>query len=245
MREGNVATAVKEPDELGENYSDVVIPLKVHKTEIVAAAPTRERVQVKPKPLYDFIKRAFDIIISVICLTVGLPVYLIMILAIVIDDPGNPFFVQERVGLNGRVFKMVKLRTMRKDAEKIKVSLEEQNEYKSVHFKIENDPRVTKVGRFLRRTSLDETAQVLNLLTGSMTIVGPRPFIPSEQAQLPSDRLQVKPGLSCYWQLEDTTKMSDEEQLELDYRYIRERGIGTDLRIIWKTVCSVFGAKNC
>ncbi len=245
MRNGNAATAVKEPDELGENYSDVVIPLKVHKTEIVAAAPTRERVQVKPKPLYDFVKRVFDIVVALICLTVGLPVYLIMILTIVVDDPGNPFFVQERVGLNGRIFKMVKLRTMRKDAEKIKVNLAEQNEYKSVHFKIENDPRVTKVGRFLRRTSLDETAQVLNLLTGSMTIVGPRPFIPSEQEQLPDDRLQVKPGLSCYWQLEDTTKMSDGEQLELDYRYIRERGIGTDLKIIFETIKSIFKGGNC
>ncbi len=244
MREGNVATIEKDV-ELGGNYSDVVAPLKVHKTEIVAAVPTKERVQVEPKPLYDFVKRAFDIIVALICLTVGLPVYLIMILAIVIDDPGNPFFVQERVGLNGRVFKMVKLRTMRKDAEQIKVNLAEQNEYKSVHFKIENDPRVTRVGRFFRRTSLDETAQVLNLLTGSMTIVGPRPFIPSEQEQLPSDRLQVKPGLSCYWQLERTLDMNDEEQLELDYRYIRERGILTDLKIIWKTVCSVVGAKNC
>ena len=224
MREGSVATIEKDV-ELGENYSGVVSSLKVHKTEI-AATPTKERIEVESKPLYDFVKRVFDIVVALICLTVGLPVYLIMILAIVIDDPGNPFFVQERVGLNGRVFKMVKLRTMRKDAEKIKVNLTEQNEYKSVHFKIENDPRVTKVGRFLRRTSLDETAQVLNLLTGSMTIVGPRPFIPSEQEQLPSDRLQVKPGLSCYWQLADTAKMSDEEQLELDYRYIRERGVG-------------------
>ncbi len=244
MREGNVATIEKDVG-LGENYSDVVTPIKVHKTEIVAAAPTRERIEVKPKPLYDFVKRAFDIVVALICLTVGLPVYLIMILAIVIDDPGNPFFVQERVGFNGRVFKMVKLRTMRKDAEKIKVNLTEQNEYKSVHFKIENDPRVTKVGRFLRRTSLDETAQVLNLLTGSMTIVGPRPFIPSEQAQLPDDRLQVKPGLSCYWQLEDTTKMSDEEQLELDYRYIRERGVRTDLKIIFATIKSIFKGGNC
>ena len=78
-----------------------------------------------------------------------------------------------------------------------------------------------------------------------MTVIGPRPFIPSEQVQLPDDRLQVKPGLSCYWQLEDTTKMSDEEQLELDYRYIRERGVGTDLKIIWKTVLSVLTGKNC
>ena len=128
-------------------------------------------IEVKPKPVYDFFKRVFDIVVSLICLTVGLPVYLIIALAIVIDDPGNPFFVQERVGLNGRIFKMVKLRTMRKDAEKIKVNLAEQNEYKSVHFKMENDPRVTKVGRFLRKTSLDETAQVLNLLTGERDII--------------------------------------------------------------------------
>ena len=253
MREGNVATLEKEPIESDEYYSDVVIPLSqrrnpedVHKHgQAAVSAPSKERIEVKPKPVYDFVKRAFDIVVSLICLTVGLPVYLIMILAIVIDDPGNPFFVQERVGLNGRVFKMVKLRTMRKDAEQIKVNLAEQNEYKSVHFKIENDPRVTRVGKFLRRTSLDETPQVLNLLTGSMTVIGPRPFIPSEQSQLPDDRLQVKPGLSCYWQLADTTKMSDEEQLELDYRYIRERGIITDLKIIFETVKSIFKGGNC
>ena len=204
-----------------------------------------QRCEVTPKPLYDFIKRAFDIVVSLICLTVGLPVYLIMILAVVIDDPGNPFFVQDRVGKNGKVFKMVKFRSMRKDAEQIKVNLADQNEYASVHFKMENDPRVTRVGKFLRKTSLDETPQVLNLLTGSMTVIGPRPFIPSEQAQLPDDRLRVKPGLSCYWQLEDTTKMSDEEQLELDYRYIRERGVRTDSKIIFATIASIFKGKNC
>ena len=213
--------------------------------QVAVAAPPKEWIKVKRKPLYDFIKRTFDIVVSLICLTVGLPVYLIMILAIVIDDPGNPFFVQERVGLNGRVFKMVKLRTMRKDAEQIKVNLAEQNEYESVHFKIKNDPRVTRVGRFLRVTSLDETPQAINILLSQMTVIGPRAFVPSEQSLLPNDRLQVKPGLSCYWQLADTTKMSDEEQLELDYRYIRERGIGTDLKIIFATIASVFKGKNC
>lgn len=204
-----------------------------------------DAINVEPKPAYDFIKRIFDIIVSLICLTVGLPVYIIIAFAIMIDDPGNPFFVQERVGKNGKVFRMVKFRTMRKDAEEMKVNLSAQNEYKSVHFKIENDPRVTKAGKFLRKTSLDETPQVLNLLTGNMTVVGPRPFIPSEQVQLPDDRLQVKPGLSCYWQLADTAKMSDEEQLELDYRYIRERGVGTDLKIILATIKSIFKGGNC
>lgn len=182
MRDGSVATLEKEPIESGEYYSDVVIPLKrVHKAEIseqvVTAAPPKEWIEVKPKPVYDFVKRAFDIVVSLICLTVGLPVYLIMILAIVIDDPGNPFFVQERVGLNGRVFKMVKLRTMRKDAEQIKVNLAEQNEYESVHFKIKNDPRVTRVGKFLRATSLDETPQAINILLSQMTVIGERDII--------------------------------------------------------------------
>lgn len=97
----------------------------------------------------------------------------------------------------------------------------------------------------MRRTSLDEIMQVINLLTGSMTIVGPRPFIPSEQARLPKDRLCVKPGLSCYWQIADKTGMSDEEQLELDYRYIRERSLMTDIKIILKTIILVLERKNC
>ena len=134
-------------------------------------------IEVKPKPVYDFFKRVFDIAVSLICLTVGLPVYFIIALAIVIDDPGNPFFVQDRVGKNGKVFKMVKFRSMRKDAEQIKVNLAEQNEYASVHFKIENDPRVTKVGKFLRKTSLDETPQAINLLLSDMTVIGERDII--------------------------------------------------------------------
>ena len=247
MREGNVATIEKDV-ELGENYSDVVIPLKVHKTEIVAVAPTRERVRVEPKPLYDFVKRAFDIVVALICLTVGLPVYLIMILAIVIDDPGNPFFVQERVGLNGRVFKMVKLRTMRKDAEKRRADLLSQNEADGPIFKIENDPRVTRVGKFLRKTSLDETAQVINILLNDMTIVGPRPLPTYEQDacnEYQNQRLLVKPGLTCYTALDKHSEDDFDNWIELDLKYIRERGLLTDLKIIFKTVGVVLTHKNC
>ena len=211
--------------------------------QVAVTAPPKEWIKVKRKPLYDFTKRTFDIVVSLICLTVGLPVYLIMILAIVIDDPGNPFFVQERVGLNGRTFHMVKLRTMYKDAEKHKCEL--KNECASdVHFKMKNDPRITRVGRFLRATSLDETTQAINVLLNSMSVVGPRSYISSEQACLPDDRLQVKPGLTCYWQITDTTQMSYEDQLELDYKYIRERGIRTDLKLIWKTIKVVFKGRN-
>ena len=119
-----------------------------------------------------------------------------------------------------------------------------QNEYESVHFKIHNDPRITRVGRFLRKTSLDEITQAVNLLTGSMTIIGPRPFVKSEQDQLSQDRLCVKPGLSGYWQITDTTQMTKEEQLELDYKYIRERSFKTDISIIIKTVMVVIRHKN-
>ena len=140
---------------------------------------------------------------------------------------------------------MVKFRTMYVNADEMKKDLMIQNEYDSVHFKMQDDPRVTKVGRFLRKTSLDETPQALNLLTGSMTIIGPRPFLKSEQDQLPSDRLCIKPGLSCYWQLADTVKMTNEEQLELDYKYIRERSVKTDLKIIGMTVTSMFRRSNC
>ena len=201
----------------------------------VSAAPT-EQIAISSKPVYRFVKRAFDILVALVCLTVGLPVYLLIALAVVIDDPGNPFFLQERVGYKGKVFRMVKFRTMYRDAEKTKADLMHLNQYESVHFKIENDPRITKVGHFLRKTSLDETPQTINLLMGSMSVIGPRPFIPSEQAQLPEDRLCVKPGLSCYWQITDTVKMSYEDQLELDYRYIRERSVWTDLKIIGMTI---------
>lgn len=118
------------------------------------------------------------------------------------------------------------------------------NEYTDVQFKMENDPRITPVGRIIRKTSIDELPQLINILKGDMSIIGPRPFIRSEQEQLPSDRLMVKPGLSCYWQISDTAKMSSEEQLELDYRYIRERSFITDIKLIFMTVVVVFTGKN-
>ena len=209
------------------------------------AAPKHQTIEFQPKPVYDFFKRVFDIVVALICLTVGLPVYIIIAAAIMIDDFGNPFFVQERIGYKGKPFLMIKFRTMYAHSDEKKENLMPQNEYKSVHFKMKNDPRITRVGRFLRKVSLDEITQAVNLLTGSMSVIGPRPFVRSEQEQLPTDRLCVKPGLSCYWQITDTTQMSDEEQLELDYRYIRERSVITDLKLIGLTIAAVFKKKNC
>lgn len=204
----------------------------------------KSNVTLKKKPVYDFLKRFADILISVIALTCGLPFFIIIALVIMIDDFGNPFFMQERIGKDGKAFNMFKFRTMFMHADEMKVDLMEENEYDSVHFKMSNDPRITRVGKFLRKTSLDEIPQILNVLLGHMTIIGPRPFVRSEQDQLPSDRLLVKPGLSCYWQITDTVKMPRDEQLELDYKYMRERSIVTDIKIIFGTVKLIIGAEN-
>lgn len=197
-----------------------------------------------PKPVYDFFKRVFDVVCSLIALIVLSPLLLVTAIVIMADDFGNPFFVQERTGKNSKNFKMFKFRSMRLHAEKELDSLMKFNEYADVHFKMENDPRITKVGKFIRRTSIDELPQLINVIKGDMSIIGPRPFVPSEQEQLPADRLLVKPGLSCYWQIADTAKMSVEEQLELDYRYIRERSFLIDIKIIFRTIGVVLGHKN-
>lgn len=204
----------------------------------------KSNVVLTKKPLYDFLKRFADILISVAALTVGLPIFIIIAIVIMIDDFGNPVFMQERIGKDGKAFNMFKFRTMYVNADEMKVNLMEENEYDSVHFKMSNDPRITRVGRFLRKTSLDELPQILNIFLGNMTIIGPRPFVRSEQEQLPSDRLLVKPGLSCYWQITDTVKMSNEDQLELDYKYIRNRSIKTDIKIILDTVKLVVKGSN-
>lgn len=196
------------------------------------------------KPVYEVCKRVFDVVCSLIALVVLSPLFLIVSIVILIDNFGNPFFVQERTGKNGKVFRMYKFRSMSVNAEEELEELMKYNEYSDIHFKMRDDPRITRVGRFIRKTSIDELPQLINILKGDMSIVGPRPFIPSEQKQLPDDRLLVKPGLSCYWQIADTAKMSNEEQLELDYKYIRERSFATDIKIIFLTIGVVFGKKN-
>lgn len=213
---------------------------QIDKEQILA----EEKIEFVEKPVYDFFKRIFDVSCSLVALVILSPIFLIVALLIVTNDFGNPFFIQERIGKNSKAFRMVKFRSMYKDAEQRKAELMRHNEYADVHFKIKNDPRITKVGHIIRKTSIDELPQLINILKGDMSIIGPRPFIRSEQEQLPQDRLLVKPGLSCFWQISDTAKMSNEEQLELDYKYIRERSFATDIKLIFKTVAVVFIGKN-
>lgn len=205
----------------------------------------KEKVKFKEKKGYETVKRVFDVVASLLALIAFSWVFLIAIIAVIVTDPGNPFFVQDRVGKNGKVFKMYKFRSMYKNAEEKRDELLEQNEVDGPIFKIEDDPRITKVGKILRKTSIDELPQLINILKGEMSVIGPRPFIPLEQAELPDERLLVKPGLSCYWQIGGKHKLTMDEQIALDYKYIEERSIAVDLKIIFKTFAVIFKNDNC
>lgn len=205
----------------------------------------REQV-LQSKRIYWMVKRAQDIFFSMLALVVLWPLMALIAVAIVIDSPGaSPIFAQERVGRNGRAFRFYKFRSMVPDAEAKLESLLKRNEMDGPVFKIKDDPRITRVGRFIRKTSLDELPQFWNILKGDMSIVGPRPALPREVAQYDeyeSQRLYVQPGLTCYWQIQPLrNNLSFEEWLELDFKYIRERSFATDWKIIFKTVGAVLG----
>ena len=213
--------------------------------EIRVSSAVEYDIDFKEKKGYEFVKRAFDIVASLLALIVLSPVFIVVAGAIFFTDFGNPFFVQERIGKNGKVFKIYKFRSMYKNAEKMRDSLLEHNEADGPTFKITNDPRVTKVGSFIRKTSIDELPQLINILKGEMSVIGPRPFIPKEQAELSDLRLLVKPGLSCYWQIGGKNSLTTEEQIALDIKYIEERSCLVDLKIIFKTFAVIFKNDNC
>ena len=192
---------------------------------------------------YRFAKRAQDILISAAVLLMLWPLFLLIALVIVIDSPGaGPFFIQTRVGKDGEEFRLCKFRTMRPNAESELEKLLPQNEMDCPVFKLKDDPRITRVGRFLRRSGLDELPQLWNVLRGEMSIVGPRPGLPREAAQydfFSRQRLTVKPGLTCYWQIQPNRNALDfADWMALDVRYIREM----DLLIDWKIILATFGA---
>jgi len=202
----------------------------------------KPKFEFRKKPAYDIFKRIFDIVFSLVATIVLSPVMLLIVIAIVIDDPGNPIFVQKRVGKNGKVFNMLKFRSMHKDAEKRRDELLARNEADGPIFKLKDDPRVTRVGKIIRKTSGDELLQLFNIVEGKMSIVGPRPFVTYEQEKFntyQSQRLLVKPGLTCYWQAGGHHDALFEELVESDLRYIKERSFVTDLKIIFKTIPAI------
>ena len=190
---------------------------------------------------YWVLRRAQDIVFSLLALILLAPLALVISLAIVLDSPGDgAIFRQRRVGRDGKLFWLYKFRTMCPDAEKRLNELLKLNQMDGPVFKIKGDPRITRMGRFLRKTSLDELPQLLNVLRGDMSIVGPRPALPRE-VELYSDyqrqRLYVTPGLSCYWQIAPhRNEMSFDEWVALDLKYIQERSFWVDWKIIFLTV---------
>ena len=195
-------------------------------------------------PGYFIIKRIIDIIGALCGIVLLLPVMLIVAIWIKLDSKGTVFFKQERVGQDARGFMMYKFRSMCTDAEYLLEKLQDKNEMSGPMFKMKEDPRVTKIGRFIRKTSIDELPQLFNILKGEMSIVGPRPSLPKEVAQFSSfqkQRLVAKPGLTCYWQVSGRSDVSFAEWMEMDVQYIEERNTWIDIRLIFMTVKVLFG----
>lgn len=195
------------------------------------------------KKMYETGRRIQDILLSLIAIVGLSPLMLLTALAILIDDPkGSPIFAQERVGRGGKPFRLLKFRSMCVDAEDKLAALRSDNEMDGPVFKIKDDPRITRVGRIIRKVSIDELPQLFNILKGDMSIVGPRPALPGEVAEYGEyerQRLLVKPGLTCYWQIQPRRNdISFDEWMELDIKYIQERSFAVDWKIIFKT----FGA---
>lgn len=193
------------------------------------------------------LKRLLDVVLASLGLLAMLPVCLGIILAIKLDSPGPAIFVQERVGRHGRRFRFYKFRSMYVNAEQKLPELQKHNEVDGPVFKIRNDPRVSKVGALLRRSSLDELPQLINVLKGDMSMVGPRPPLPREVEQYrPGDmvRLSVKPGLTCLWQISGRSTLSFDAWMEYDREYVRNLSPWLDLSILARTVWAVVSCRG-
>jgi exopolysaccharide biosynthesis polyprenyl glycosylphosphotransferase len=196
---------------------------------------------------YLFFKRTADIICSLLGIIILSPVLLFVSIAIRLGSKGKAIFVQERVGHNGKLFRIYKFRSMDMDAEIKKKDLVDKNEMSGPMFKIKEDPRVTKIGKFIRRTSIDELPQLFNVLKGEMSLVGPRPSLPDEVDKFEDwmmERLEVKPGITCYWQVSGRNNIDFEDWMKLDIKYVREKSVLVDIKMIFKTALLLFGDEH-
>jgi len=193
------------------------------------------------RPVYRAGKRLFDVVASVALLPLVLPLLALCYLAVRLDSPGPAVFTQLRTGLHGARFRMLKFRTMVQNAEELKASLQHLNILPPPDFKIIDDPRITRVGKFLRKTSLDELPQILNVIRGDMSLVGPRPtsFAASTYDLWHTERLEVKPGITGLWQVNGRNSMTFDERLRLDIDYVRNMSFALDVKILAQTVTSV------
>ncbi len=197
---------------------------------------------------YDILKRFIDIIISTIGLIVCIPIFIIIGIAIKIDSKGPVFFKHKRIGKHGKKLEIYKFRTMIENAEEaMKNFTEEQKKEFAENFKLENDPRVTRVGKILRKTSLDELPQIINILKGEMSIIGPRPVVRSELEKYGSNQdkfLSVAPGLTGYWAANGRSDVSYEERMALELYYVNNRSLILDMKIFFKTIGSVLKGRG-
>ena len=197
--------------------------------------------------LYEVIKRIIDIVASFTGLIVLSPLMLVVSILIKLESKGEVIFKQKRVGLNGKEFYMYKFRSMVINAEELKAELESQNEMSGPMFKMKDDPRITKIGKFIRKTSIDELPQLINVIKGDMSLVGPRPSLPKEVEEFETwmrERLEVKPGLTCIWQVSGRNNIDFEDWMKLDISYVEDRNLWIDIKLIFKTVFVLFGDKN-
>jgi lipopolysaccharide/colanic/teichoic acid biosynthesis glycosyltransferase len=206
----------------------------------VLRLPDLELTRTQPRSTVtrDLPKRAFDLVVGTLALLVVAPLLLLLLAAIMLESPGNPIFVQERLGLNGKRFRLLKLRTMVPDAERRRAEIEHLNEALPPLFKVRHDPRVTRLGRILRLTSLDELPQLINVIRGDMSIVGPRPRLPYEFSMddpAIQRRLSVKPGLAGLWQVSGRATLNFDEALALDLAYVENSSFWLDLKLIART----------
>lgn len=202
---------------------------------------------VRSSRAYEVVKRVFDVVASLAGITLFLPLLPFLAVVVKLESPGPLFFRQARVGRYGRVFMCYKIRSMVADAEVLKEKYRHLNEATGAAFKIRRDPRITRVGQFVRRSSLDEYPQLFNVLRGDMSIVGPRPQIPSEVAQYTPEqrvRLLVKPGITCLWQVSGRNDVDFEEWMRLDREYALGRSLKLDFSILLRTLPAVIARRG-
>ena len=197
----------------------------------------------RDRTAYLRIKRVMDLTLSIAALPIALPILLLAGIAIRLDTPGPAIFLQERIGQHGRHFTLYKLRTMVADAEELKASVLDSH---TIHFKTLDDPRITSVGRFLRKTSLDELPQLFNVLRGEMSLVGPRPTSVNLATYEPwhERRLEVPPGVTGLWQVRGRNAMTFDERVELDLEYIDHLSFANDIKLLGMTVLVVIKGKG-
>ena len=231
--------------------NDMVLVRK--EQEIIAGSGTKiinliyQEVYDHKANIYKGIKRVFDIVACSFALVALSPIFLVTAIAILLEDGGPVFFTQTRAGKDMKPFKIYKFRSMYKNAEAQFQRMQAQNEQTGHAFKIKDDPRVTHVGKFIRKYSIDELPQLLNIIKGDMSIVGPRPILLNQMEECNAyekQRLIVKPGLTCYWQVGGRANIKWAEWVELDLKYIQDMSIATDIKLILKTIPVVFESEG-